>query len=714
MKLRIFFVAVLLFMGLSFLFAKQLWPSASLGGGERLFFDEQTFVNARNRIDTCKWAENLYGKLAETVHGGYTAPENPRPMFNAAYWAELAAIYYRISGDEQYLPVIRRLIVNHYRLDKPETRLFSPDPHHRNPNFWQRIMESDCRYLLAYDLVKNHQLFRGLHEIMNARMDETIDEAFLYESQIIRLGNTHFWGVTGLGMYGFMRNNAEAIETAINGKNGFKALLAQFRDDGSFWPEPKGYASGYVDCCVLILAEMARFNGWKEDLYAYEDPKTGASVRKMILSLIQSCTPDGYSVSNGETSELAIMDGARLHIERPAIFTKSVIRENTKLPVYYSRYKDPVIGWAMKKFPENDGYCVQFWNYSALLFGADVEETAAPSAESAVYPEMGDAIIRSDETPEYWNGRGLTVYFRNGASQQFHGENDHFSININAYGKHLFDHLFYNWDYLCPRKGRANFTPLSQKIVNHNTVVVDFNEPYRSNIHLTARKKEIPGVDFSDIRRSGDMKIISAEGEIYKGVIHKRMLGVTDEYVIDIFTVDSDSIHTYDYTLHSWGSLSLDGIAGTVSYHELNDEYGLGKIDTASNIRKDNVWFASVTESGCVGKLVADFTDGVTGISTTMLYEPDTRVIEAYTPIYISLKGWDDGPQPGVPERKPMLIVRRSCKSTQFIAVHQPYEGEGKPELAFSKKGNTLIVENDEFQDRFNMLDMTYKRMYKK
>ena len=56
-----------------------------------------------------------------------------------------------------------------------------------------------------------------------------------------RLGNTQFWGNTGLGLYGFMLGDEQAIEKAINGKWGFKAMLGKFRDEGSFWPEPKHY-----------------------------------------------------------------------------------------------------------------------------------------------------------------------------------------------------------------------------------------------------------------------------------------------------------------------------------------------------------------------------------------------------------------------------------------------------------------------------------------
>lgn len=126
-------------------------------------------------------------------------PFNYSGVFDDAMWAKDAAIYYRISGDETYIPVIRDLIIDLYKLDQPDIPLYNSDPKRKSTHFWEKISSDDCRMVLAYDLVKNHPALLPYRELMDKRMDEKIAEAFRYESQITRLGNTQFWGVTGLG-----------------------------------------------------------------------------------------------------------------------------------------------------------------------------------------------------------------------------------------------------------------------------------------------------------------------------------------------------------------------------------------------------------------------------------------------------------------------------------------------------------------------------------
>lgn len=695
------------------------WPEESLGGGEKLFYDEDTFREIRDRIEKYDWAAKLYEELQERVSGvSRRLPYDYQGLLSEAYWTSEAAKYYRISGDGKYMRRVADNIIDFYALDRPEERLFPADTNRSTTYFWQRVMEKDSRYVLAYDLVRNHPFLSPYSELMQKRMAEIIEEGKLYESRIRRLGNTQFWGVTGIGLYGFMTGDNDAIRLAIDGKNGFKGLLAKFRDGGRFWPEPKHYDYGYVDCCMLMLAESARHNGWPEDLYSYEDPDNGASIHRMLEGFLSVCTPDGYLVGNGEHSEFAVLVDGKLNVERTSFFASEIIRENIKLPVYYRRFRDPEIAWAMSKRPANDFYCVQVFGNPALAYGgADNAEMKAPDASSVVWQEMGDALLRSDETSEYWNGKGLTVYMRNGASQQFHSNDDHCSININAFGKNLYNHWFLRWDYLCPRKGRTNATPLSFTIFNQNTVAVDCKAPDISNIHLGADDPERPGLQFGEIERIGNMKRLSVSGEAYEGVEQKRTICAVDEYVLDIFTLESSERHTYDYILHSWGKVTADGCSEPAAYQQLNSEYGFGPIDGKSVRRGDNIWFSSASRS-VVGEDGAriDFFDSSDSLGIRAFVFPDRKnaseLITAYTPFYVDIRGWDHGPYPGQPERKPMSVVRRNCKSTAFVAVHQPYSGI-PDDMEVTMKGRKIIVGTASFRDTYDMKTGEYSRTAK-
>lgn len=697
---------------IAFLSLPVIANSSIYGGGEKLLYRESHFEAARERIANQQWAQALFLNLQNIIEGNVRPiSKEYKNLENDSYRALCAAEYYRISGNEKYLSLIKKQLVKVYLLDKPEQKMFSTDPNHANTYYWQKMMEDWCRMLVAYDLIKNHPMFLPYKDLMESRMDEIIEEGYLYESRITRIGNTQIWGVVGLGVYGFMRGNEKAIELAINGPKGFKAILANFRDNGSFWPEPKHYCAGYVDCCLLLLSEVARNNNWKENLYEFEHPQNGASIRKMIRSLLAATTPDGFAIANGEHSEYTVVAGGKVFVERASLFSKDVVRENVKLPVYYSALKDPQVAWAMNRFPENNEYCVQLFGQSALLYGAlpDDAEIEVPSAKSCVWKEMGDAVLRSDESSHYWDGEALTVHLRNGASQQYHSEDDHFSIAINAFGKNLYNHWFYRWDYLCPRKGRPNYTPFSQKILNFNTVAVDFREPDSKTIHLARSAKEYQGVDFSEIKRSGSMKVISMEGEIYKGVAEKRIIGLVDDYVLDVFTLSSADEHNYDYTLHSWGKLGVGGAGSFSSYSCINKEYGLGAIDSSSN-KADNVWLSNARIADVKGTLLLDFVDSDnTAIATQVLDNAPSKVIDTATPFYLTADGWVELDCSGAPERKPMAIVRRKCANTQYIVLHQPYR-PGNAIYSFCKKGELVIIKGPKFTDTVNLKTFEYAR----
>ena len=49
--------------------------------------------------------------------------------------------------------------------------------------------------------------------------------------------------------------------------------------------------------------------------------------------------------------------------------------------------------------------------------------------------------------------------------------------------------------------------------------------------------------------------ISGVDGGAYRGVYQRRTLGVTKEYVVDMFDMRSREQHIYDYVLHSFGRL---------------------------------------------------------------------------------------------------------------------------------------------------------------
>ena len=625
-----------------------------------------------------------------------------------------AALYYRISGDEEYLPKAVKQIVDGFQLEKPNKKLFA-DTTRVNTFFWSWIMYRGGLFF-AYDLLKTHKLLKPYEAVMNQRLDEIIAEGFRYKNHIKRLGNTQFWGITGLGLAGFLSGNKPAIDEAINGKFGFKAVLGKFRDQGQFWPEPILYSFGYVDCCLSILAETSLFNNF-ENLYTYIAPN-GASISRMIESYAAVSNPNGMLVVNGDNSETVHVVGAKIASSAARMFGMkgNTARPLQKMEIYNYRLKNPTAAWIIKQNPERDEPDFEFWGYTALYFGSDLTHAQTPVAQSVICPEMGNAIIKPTEGLHYWNSDALTVHFRNGASQQFHSHNDYFHFTLHAFGMNLYHDWFYKWDYLAPRasNGFRNKTPFSALILNHNTVVVDFREPDRSVIKVEQEKPEIKGVAFSDLTYSGEMQLVSAKGEIYKGVVQKRTLAVTKDYVIDVFEIVSASPHNYDYVIHSYGKADYPELKAWKPYSQINDEYKLDKIDQKSNL-ENNVWIASAKIALCNKNVIVNFKNNDSiGSYTTLLQQKGNQIIAGSTPVKIEGVGLDESlnTYQEIPERKPMFIARRNATSTTYFALHQPYKNNAKRHQ-FRRDGYNLIVSGEKFTDTYNYKTGSYHRINK-
>lgn len=694
--------------------AANKWPDRYVGGDEKLFYDQETIEAIRARIDTYAWADKLYHRLKAELADPEAEKYRPLPGLSPrsyqGRWTRDAALCYRIDGDETHIPQVVKNIVGYFKLNKPNEPRFDHDTTKLWRNFWEWGWYSTLN-LAAYDLIKNHPQMLPYRKVMNQRIREILDEGKRYYRRISRIGNTHFWGVTTMGLYGFMAGDQEAVDWAINGPKGFKSYFNQFRDNGHFVPEPLAYTFGYVDCCMTLLAEAARKNNYPEDLYFYEAPN-GASMQRMLVGFLQSAAPNGFGFDNGDGGVRQAEKGNQLVMEHTPILSSfgKISRTNQKWEIYNSVYRTPELAWAVAQNPKRDDFCFTFWGYSALTYGQpiDAKHIQAPDARSVTYPEMGNAFIKSVQGADYWWSKSLVVHMRNGASQQFHSHNDHFSFTLTAFDKFIYmDHALH-WDYLCPRPGRANYTPITPRICNHNTVVVDCQEPDVSLIKYSSRKPEVPGARFSEIHQQGPMQRLSCEGSPYGGVKQKRTFYVTKEYVLDVFALQSDVEHIYDYLLHATGKANYAGVGEWNAYPQLAAEYQLREIDEKSK-RDDRWWLMNTKIASAVKEIAIDILDtDKIGVHTTVLHEPNTQLITTEQPTYVSCaKGWD-GTYPRL--RHPMTVVRRNAKSTTFVALHEPYQQKLAKPLKIERRGDIVTIKGAKFVDTYNLATGDFSR----
>jgi len=675
------------------------WPKKRLGGDENLFLNEEDFRRIRRTIDENEWAQKRFEILKKNVllsEDEYVEShwkQNWRQWTTGQYMKEIA-LYYRLTGDSDKLHEIRKLLVQEFKLDKIDQLYYNKEAEVSTESWsWGMI---HVNYLWAWDLVKHHQTMEGIKESMLKRLTEIAIQYRRYEdTKINRLGNTQFWAISFMGLVGMLSGNNEAIEHAISGKYGFKTILETKLMDIKFWPEPLGYTYDYVLCSLLMLAEASRVNGF-DDLYRYESPK-GTSLKGIVDGLFELCFPNGLLVPGGDGTYAAEIsaDNKIIKYSGAYLHNSPFSRITNKFEILYRAYKDPKYAWVIQQEKERLCYDTTVWGDNTLTYGIPIIKSEAPTFKDSICPEIGHALISTDNSKNYWNGNNVTLHVRNGCSLQFHGHNDQFNIGLFVYGRLIYPEWWRRWEYLAPRasQNNRNKTPISHYAIGHNTVAVDKKNPDYPRHQLVTTKEEINDVSFTGLKESGHLKYFSLEGSVYKGVTQKRTLGITPDYLLDIFECKSDDIHTYDYILHDEGLFEFHTETDLVDYEDFNNDYKLEPIDSES-VTEGNSWL----RKGKKGIIHSSWEGGFVEnedrrVNIHVGGEEGTEVFVTNTPIYVS-DGWDNTPDSVKKMAKPMLIIRRKCKSTNFIVVHQLANLRGKFMVNIKNMNIEIMADN--------------------
>lgn len=688
---------------------RRLWPERPLGGGEKLFFDESDIRAIRRRVEEHAWAARILGMLEADARAGDAAYRRfhdgrPRePYFVQSTWVRDVALCHRITGEAYCLGEVREDFVSFFGLDRMGEPLFGE----ARPPTWMSCGFQLIPRLAAYDLLRRHPLFAPLGPDMEARIAQCRDWVRLaldnWGGRTGALYNTTTWLIAAGCVVGFLTGEEEDIRAAVDTRPYcFKAFLGGFRDR-LFWPEPLDYALGYTLSCLLIIAELYRKHG-REDLYAYADPVTGAGLRTFVDGAITQCYADGRLATAGDESQQAAVvapgQSGRSHLEDVYLFRDRSPLSRYKLDMLHAAYGDATFAWLIAQDPARAAYDNCFWGYVALTHGQPLEPQTPPPASSGVYPGIGTAILRADETSSYWNSDAPTVFVRSGRFYHSHVHFDAFSLVLNAFGKNIFPDWFIPWDYLAPRDtdGFANQCPFTRGPMGHNTVAVDrtpFVLEYYNNFAFQP-EMSLRSVELGGGRRA---QVVTVEGDFFGGVRQRRTVALTDRYVLDLFTCESDAEHTYDYCLHSFGRLDLAGVGGLSAYDGFAADYRLPPIDKRS-ARPDNAWLRPGMRGSADGAFSATFLDR-DAIGVQSLFRTRGAPLEVFTtdtPYYVSGEGYDDLPWDGEHRRMPMLILRRVGRSATFAAVHQPFRFRPAT-LAFGSDGNAFVVESHGLRD---------------
>jgi hypothetical protein len=480
--------------------------------------------------------------------------------------------------------------------------------------------------------------------------------------------NLVFKPTSTVALAGLATENSDLIEWGFRRTEpwgarlgGYDVVLDTMLKDEGPWYEAPIYPIYHE--VLLMIARLSRWRGlydqkdWFGARYA-----NGGSGRGLIDYYIDSAYPierTGYGpgqirVANyGDGSTNAMGD---LMLVNPAAAEGNIVMHEP-LMAAYKVSRDPRYGAFVSMIP----------NYTPNLIDRAPlpAEIQLPPALSRVWPTYGLAMLRSDESPNYWTSGKAIAVFQIMSKGYGHDHRDKFSICLHGAGR-----LFYP-DYNALQYENPSIG-WSRNSVAHNTLIVDEGET--QDAELSALRQEFsPEVKF----------LASSAGGVFEGVDQTRALFLTKEYLLDVFHATSQVPHIYDYVLHSFGKAEPKKPNAFEPSKALIKRYWL--IDDQKAITTDEPWmldFVIEEKSGSRNGLYAkEWYEHKAKLRLTMAGEPQTLVVHGIWGNELAKLVSEQ--QKGVKlDQLATVVARRSDqRMALFVACHEPCQGDDQPQV---------------------------------
>ncbi|MFP4355145.1 MAG: hypothetical protein ACLFUJ_08455 [Phycisphaerae bacterium] len=595
------------------------------------------------------------------------------------------------------------------------------------------------------------------------------------------LPNMHWPRTIGTHLMAVALKDEELIKQMFESTGGFKYFFDDYLGDGRFYMEEFGKYYSNIGTMMMYCDGLAAL-GLDQYGYGYVG-KGGATMKKFLEMNFAIGWPatkipggrDVYSiVSMGDTPSshfgLNGMGGDTQVGGYLPGSTKSSLRYFSTsrmngplakygLPIWYEaahkRWPDAGFDYflgQMRRPGKQKYYPSLYYNLKPI----DPAKTTPPDVESYVAMERGFAMLRAEESPAYWESPKPAVALQFGM-YYVHYAHDCFSllgywalnrpIYVQGWGgrggetnQSIKDH---------PR-GYVGGHPWHDTVRGHaGGVVVDNlkampiasgengleNHRIRKGIYgpvkFTAgrvRPTEVVDTRWVFNEEKDEMEVVQEKSVrgIYPGVDLERALFLTDEYLFDVFWLQSDTKRQYDWHVtgmgshrlsKEWGFQPTDELNGSMLYRDVDAEQPAELADKPSgndlwDVRKADVGdqpFSSIILQDCflddvsAGKLGKAWYDRGVGVKVSLLGAPETTVFAGRPPF-----GGKRGRDPFGETGGATLLVRRNAEDTTFAALHEPFEGgtANAPKTSLTQiaydpqKHLAVAVKSDKVNDR--------------
>ena len=504
--------------------------------------------------------------------------------------------------------------------------------------------------------------------------------------------NLVFKPTSTVALAGLATDNSELIEWGFRRTGpwgawlgGYDVVLDTMLKDGGPWDEAPIYSISHE---VLLLT--ARLSYWR-GLYEQKDwfsarYANGGSGKGLMDYYIDSAYPierTGYGP--GQIRIATYGDGSTnpmgdLILVNPAVAEGNIVVHEALIAAYNAS-RDPRYAGFVSMIP---GYSPNLIDHPPLP-----AEFQLPPAPSKVWPTFGLAMLRSDESPDYWaSGKAIAV-LQIMSKGYGHDHRDKFSISLHGAGR-LFYPDYNALQYENPSIGWTRNT------VSHNTLIVDEGET--QDAELTAMRHEFaPEVKF----------LASSANAVFEGVDQTRALLLTKEYLLDVFHATSAVPHTYDYVLHSFGRVEPEKPDLFEPSKALIRRYWL--VDDQKAMTTHEPWmldFVIEEKPGSRGGFYArEWYDHKAKLRLRMAGEPQTLVVHGVWGDELARLVFEQQKDAKLDRLATVAARRTGQREALFVVCHEPYEGDSQPRvmrvvtLGRTKGAAVIRLDAKEFTD---------------
>ena len=645
-----------------------LWGHAAAREGRPYFMPKRKRDEIHQLIREHDWAKADYARIKQEAAKGN------------GYWA---AFLYALDGNAAQLATARKWLVGWAKGGgvSRHRKLLNTPGYFKAGHPWLGDVYYDLNvsHIVGYDWI-----CAGLDEESRKTIADGLTVEARYRQKSMdrwtQTPNLVFKPTFMVAMAGLATQNRELVDWGFHREPGsstggyLEAMDVMLRDGGP-WHEAPIYPIAHTDLWCMAQLSFCRQLHDGRDWFAHRTPNGGSAKGLMDYYLDTAYPIERTGHGPGQIRIATYGDGATgpggsdMFLVNPAGPGWHVTEA---LKACYRVSGDPRYAPFVAMIP---GYKPSLWERRPLP-----ETTVFPAAPSRIWPSYGLAMLRSDESPDYWTSGKAIAVFQLMTQSYGHQHLDKFSIMMHGAGRLLYPD--YNAiQYENPAHGWTRHT------VSHNTMLVD--ECDTSVVaDPTIRHEFSPEVKFLATSASG----------VFEGVEQTRALLLTREYLLDVFHASSKVPHTYDYVLHSLGQPRPPMLKLFQPSERPSRRYWV-MAETWRMASGNPWWMDFVIEErpgDRKGKYGEEWYAHRAAVRLAAAAANDTEV-------YVGVWGEELAKLVGQRhrgagmDRLGMLVVRRrNVRDTAFVVAHEPFANDEEPQIrvinAESQTENAILV----------------------